>query len=230
MKSIDWKEYISQKPTLDPTLIKPFHEEIKNLNSSLRVEIEDLKSQQKIEIERLKSHKILELDHVIKRHFQQLKSLEEVHEEEINSLKKEQQQKINNATMQSAMQSAIKKSEKSEKFKYSLSLGSIIPKFYHVDFQIFSEIQHDLDNIDFNGRVNYLQEIKSLPETVFFKESEKSTEFIYTSLDDQLRKIQDQNLDHGDFFISRHSNLSSQVVFHLIHDDKAPGKIIIIFT
>jgi hypothetical protein len=216
MKKIDWKDYITVQPSINEALIKLFAQELNILYQSLSDELSALKEQQKTEIQRLQLHKITNLDAVLQRHCDQLSKVQDEYNLKIKALKKEQ--KCNIYTF-----SSVPPNEKvvhhEERGMFSVSFGTVMPKIYHVDFQVFSEIKHDLDSFTFNARVDYVSDLSSLCTKSFYKESQKSTEFYYPETFDQLKEIKD--LSEGDFFITRHSNLESKVLFHLMISDNS---------
>lgn len=227
MNTIDWKDYIKPKAVINQDLIKPFAEEINVLNQSLTDKVSVLKEKHKIEIQRLQLHKITNLDQVIQRHSLQISKLQDHYHEKIKSLMNEQKTKI--VTFGPPK---ISYHTKEPNHTLSVSFGTVMPKIYHVDFQVYSDINHNLDNSSLNGRVNYIssQNFHGLSNEIFYKEAEKSTEFFYPSVSDQLEEIKESSdqLVQGDFFITRHSNLNSKALFHLIHTIPSDCKSFII--
>jgi hypothetical protein len=214
MKKIDWKDYITLKPSINQTLIKPFAQELAILYQSLSEELTALKEQQKTEIQRLQLHKITNLDAVLQRHSDQLSKIQDQYLHQINLVKKEQKDKIYTFAPSDPVKLLLKKG------MISVSFGTVMPKIYHVDFQVFSEIKHDLDS-SFNARVHYVSDVSKLTTKPFYTESQKSTEFYYLETPDQLQKLSTLDLHQGDFFITRHSNLDSKVLFHLLISDNS---------
>ena len=214
MKKIDWKDYITLKPSINQTLIKPFAQELAILYQSLSEELTALKEQQKTEIQRLQSHKITNLDAVLQRHSDQLSKVQDRYFLQMNLVKKEQKDKIYTF----APSDPVKVLNRKENSMFSVSFGTVMPKIYHVDFQVFSEIKHDLDSC-LNARVNYVSDVSKLTTKPFYTESQKSTEFYYLETPDQLKELCTKDLHQGDFFITRHSNLDSKILFHLLISD-----------
>lgn len=62
--------------------------------------------------------------------------------------------------------------------------------------------------------------IRSRAAKDFLKICQRSTDFHFSPVTDQLESVQDKSMRLGDFYITRHSNLSQvHVIFHMMSDD-----------
>ena len=233
MKTIDWKNYITDRPVINKNLLKPFALEISLLQSAYNSQLSAIKEKQRLELERLTLYKITKLDDVLKRHSKEIQDIECNYLDQISVLKMEQKSKIftfgatfssdsSPITTDINMDKTIEKTI--DKHTVSFRFGTLMPKIYNIVFQDYSEIKHDLDNNSFNARINVISQsdMNNFSTLSCFIESEKSTEFYYSDFSKQLEIIKDSitdKLDLGDFFTTFHSNLNSKVLFHLMSED-----------